>query len=251
MIVFKNIDVSFGTTSVFRNLTASIDAGDFITMIGPNGAGKTTFFDVIAGKVLPQSGRIIIDGVDVTHQHEIDRAAIIARLFQNPRLNTVASMTVAENLALASLKGRRAGVRSAMYSFPEEVLASMVRPLGIAIDDLLSRPMGALSGGQRQIIALVMATLHPPKILLLDEPTAALDPQAATKMLLFATSFIRQHGITTILITHDQRLALTLGNKLWVLRDGGIMQFDEQEKRLLEADMLIGDVDYAVLGHSK
>jgi putative ABC transport system ATP-binding protein len=247
MIELKNISVHFGGIPIFHNLSVRIKAGDFVTIIGANGAGKTTLFDLIAGRIVPQSGRIIIDGRDVTPLRELERAPLIARLFQNLRLNTVESMTVAENLALATYKGRRVGLHKAMQSFPFQIVENVLRPLNGNIDDLLDKPMGSLSGGQRQMIALIMATLCPPKILLLDEPTAVLDPQSATKMLIFAAAFIKQHAITTLLITHDQRIALRLGDKLWVVQSGSIKQYDEEEKKKLAPEDLIGEIDYEAL----
>jgi putative tryptophan/tyrosine transport system ATP-binding protein len=247
MLEFKNITVSFGKNHVLKNVSCQVDPGDFIVIVGANGAGKSTFFDTIAGKVKPTSGAIILDGTDISSYHELQRSPMITRIFQNTRLNCVGSMTVAQNLAFARYSRRRAGLVNGMHTLPESEAISLVKKLGMD-ESILTKKMNSLSGGQRQLIAFVMATQLIPQLLLLDEPTAALDPQAATRLLHYATTFIKQHAITTLLITHDPHIALSLGNKIWILDHGTIaQQFGSMEKQHLNPDKLIGQIDYAAL----
>jgi putative ABC transport system ATP-binding protein len=172
---------------------------------------------------------------------------MITRIFQNTRLNSVGSMTVAQNLAFARYSRRRAGLVNGMHALPEVEAINLVKQLGMD-ESILTKKMNSLSGGQRQLIAFVMATQLIPQLLLLDEPTAALDPQAATRLLQYATTFIKQHTITTLLITHDPHIALSIGNKIWLLDNGTIAhQFDSTEKQHLSPDQLIGQIDYRLL----
>lgn len=247
MLKLKNISVSFDKKNVLKNLSATLQHGDFVTIVGSNGAGKSTLFDLIAGRIKPEVGRIELDGQDITGLDERARSVSIARLFQNTHLSSVPSLTVSENLALATAKGRSTGLGNIMKSFPEHIVELVLKPMGMDVEALLDRPMGLLSGGQRQIISLVMATLVPPKLLLLDEPTAALDPVAATKLLVFAAELIKKHKITTLLITHDQRIATHLGNKLWILENGTISKTFGEEKKSISTSLLAGDVDYEKL----
>ncbi len=245
MLQLKNINVWFDNNHIVRDISCDVQPGDFIVIVGTNGAGKTTLFDAIAGKIKPNSGAIVVDNVDITALHEQQRAHIITRLFQNTKLNSVGSLTVAQNLAMANYSRRRARLVDGMQVMPQELAEKIITELGGDVS-LLEKPMNALSGGQRQLIAFVMATQAIPKILLLDEPTAALDPQASTILLHHATKFIKQHAITTLLITHDPHIALSIGNKIWVLEHGRITkQYGEQEKKHLNPDQLIGQIDYA------
>lgn len=248
MLNLKNINVTFGTNHVLKNISCTVDAGDFIVIVGANGAGKSTFFDTIAGKVTPTSGTIVIDGVDVTNRNEIERACLVTRLFQNPRLNSVGSMTVAQNLAMARYSRRRAQLVNGMNELTIKQAEEILQPAHIDAQSIVQKPMNSLSGGQRQLIAFIMSTQHTPKILLLDEPTAALDPQAATKLLKLACQFTHKHAITTLLITHDPYIALSIGNKIWVLENGKISkQFLAEDKKNLNAHDLIGHIDYDTL----
>jgi len=247
MLEFKNINVSFGNNHVLKNVSCQVKQGDFIVIVGANGAGKSTFFDTIAGKTKPTSGAIILDGIDISRYSELQRSSMITRIFQNTRLNSVGSMTVAQNLAFARYSRRRVQLVDGMNTLPAIEAIKLVENLGID-KSILTKKMNSLSGGQRQLIAFVMATQLIPKILLLDEPTAALDPQAATRLLQYATSFIKQHNITTLLITHDPHIALSIGNKVWILDNGTIaQQFSSAEKQNLNPDKLIGQIDYGLL----
>lgn len=240
MIELKNVTVTCGGHSIIKNVSAHVQPGDVITIIGPNGAGKSTLLELIAGTIKPTSGSIWIDGNDVTELNDIVRAPMIARLCQNPNMNVVNTMSVIDNLILANLKGRRACLRTALRSkeiaINNKLLATVV---GQGLNGLIERPMGALSGGQRQTIALAMATLKQPKVLLLDEPTAALDPTSAGKMLNGAVEHINNHSITTLLITHDVRIAKQIGNKLWVIEEGCLSQQIGIEKRKMSIDQIL------------
>lgn len=247
MLKLTNINVWYGNNHILRDLNCTIERGDFIVIVGANGAGKSTFFDVIAGKVKPTSGSIHLDGVDITALNELERSAMITRLFQNTRLNSVGSMTVAQNLAMAHYSRRSARFVNGTQALPRAQAGQLLQGIGMP-ETLLDKSMQQLSGGQRQLIAFIMATQLIPKVLLLDEPTAALDPQASTKLLSFATKFIKQHAVTSLLITHDPHIALSIGNKVWILERGTITkQYSAQEKKNLNPDKLIGQIDYAAL----
>lgn len=249
MLKLKNITITFGSNTVLNELSCTIAPGDFVVIVGANGAGKSTFFDLIAGKIKPTSGQILLDDLDITHLDEVQRAPFISRLFQNTKQSVVPSMTVAENLAMALYKNKPISLKNGMASFPTDIITTLLKPLNL--DGLMQKPMGMLSGGQRQMIAFIMATLQPPRLLLLDEPTAALDPASATKLLTFATAYLKQHQITTLLITHDPQLALALGNKLWVLENEGIgKMFTGDEKRNVTPENLVGHIDYKALAHN-
>ncbi len=247
MLKLNKINVSFGSHHVLKNTTCSAQPGDFIVIVGTNGAGKSTFFDTIAGRILPESGTITLDEVDVTQKNEQARASSITRIFQNTSLNSVGSLTVWQNLALAQYSRKSAQLRDGMTAMPRNKAEELMHQLGLPIF-MLDKTMQSLSGGQRQLIAFGMATLHIPKILLLDEPTAALDPQASTKLLSHAVSFIKKNKVTTLLITHDPHIALSIGNKIWILDQGVITkEFNEADKKNLHPDQLIGHIDYEKL----
>lgn len=247
MLQLKNINVSFGSHHVLRDLSCTVEAGDFIVIVGTNGAGKSTFFDTIAGTLQPTSGHIILDNGDITAQDERERSSAITRIFQNTHLNSVGSMTVAENLALALYSRRPARLIDGMNGMSQEKAEHIMKNIGMD-SSLLHKKMNQLSGGQRQLIAFTMATQLIPKVLLLDEPTAALDPQASTKLLSHAIRFIKEHAITTLVITHDPHIALSIGNKIWVLSQGKIVkEFNKEDKQHLHPEELIGQIDYASL----
>jgi len=247
MLTLSNINVSFGTNHILQNLSCHADSGDFIVIVGANGAGKSTFFDTIAGKIKPTSGTILLDNNDITNLSELQRSSMITRIFQNTRLNSVGSLTVAQNLAIANYSRRNARLMNGMSAMPLEKAEQLVRTVGMD-PSILHRPMNALSGGQRQLIAFVMATQLQPKLLLLDEPTAALDPQSSTALLKHATLFIKKHAITTLLITHDPQIAFSIGNKIWVLENGTISkEFTAADKPHLDPNHLIGQIDYDLI----
>ncbi|HEV2917276.1 MAG TPA: ATP-binding cassette domain-containing protein [Candidatus Babeliales bacterium] len=247
MLSLNSINVRFDSNYILRDLSCQVKQGDFIVIVGTNGAGKSTFFDTIAGKIKPISGSILLDGIDVTYWNELKLSSMVTRIFQNTQLNSVGSMTVEQNLAMTQYSRRSARLIDGMADMPTNRAQELVHTLGMP-ESILKKSMNTLSGGQRQLIAFVMATQQIPKILLLDEPTAALDPQASTKLLQYATQFIRKNKITTLLITHDPHIALSIGNKIWVLEHGTITkQFELEEKENLKPDHLIGHIDYDAL----
>lgn len=247
MLHLNAINVWFGRHHVLKNLSCSVEAGDFIVVLGTNGAGKSTLFDTIAGRVIPKTGSVFLNGHDITQRDEQERAGKVTRIFQNTKLNSVGSLTVAENLCMAHYSRRNARLTPGTATATQEQLETIINNLGMD-KTILHRRMHQLSGGQRQLIAFAMATQKIPQLLLLDEPTAALDPQASTRLLQHAAAFIRKHHITTLLITHDPHIALSLGNKIWVLEDGHVARtFSQQEKQGLNPDKLVGQIDYASL----
>jgi putative ABC transport system ATP-binding protein len=244
MLELKNINVSFGQHHILRDLSCVVEDGDFIVIVGGNGAGKSTFFDTIAGKVRPESGTISMDGSDITSLNEQQRSGMVTRIFQNTALNSVGIFTVQQNLAMAHYSRRSARLADGMELLPRSRAEKLIQNVGMDVS-ILDKTMNSLSGGQRQLIAFVMATQLIPKILLLDEPTAALDPQAATTLLKYAGHFIKEHKVTTLLITHDPYIAMSMGNKIWVLENGIISRrFAAAEKKNLHPDELIGHIDY-------
>ncbi len=248
MISVKGLRVVIKGKEILKDISCEINRGDFVVIVGANGAGKTTFFDSLSGRRLPTSGIIALNGIDISRMSALDRAPMIAQLFQNPQLNSVGSMTVAQNLALCTQKGRAARLVDGLRALPTDLITSTLSGLIPNIVQLLSTPMSSLSGGQRQLIAFFMTTFVSPQLLLLDEPTAALDPQAATKLLQFAQQYIQDNKITTVLITHDPELALAVGTKIWVLEQGTLVkQFDRNELGQLTAKDLIGSIDYQAL----
>lgn len=247
MLQLKNIDVWFGNHHVLKDISCNVNQGDFVIIVGTNGAGKSTFFDTIAGKVLPQHGNIMLDGNNITALDELERSGMVTRIFQNTQLNSVGSLTVHQNLAIAQYSRRNAGLVNGLQAMPRHEAEAIIKNLGLN-PTILDKQMKTLSGGQRQLIAFAMSTQLIPKVLLLDEPTAALDPQAATKLLHYANTFIKKHNITTLLITHDPHIALSMGNKIWILENGTISkQFEQDQKRNLNPDELIGQIDYATI----
>lgn len=238
MLQLINIVKKFHHQEVLRNLSCRVAPGDFVIIMGPNGTGKTTLFDIIAGKVAPDKGSLFLDGVDITTMKEGKRALLIGRLFQNTYQGTCSSLTVRENLALAALKGRRAGFRLATELFSEEWMSDFLVPLGL--EEILDVSLGLLSGGQRQMVAFIMTILKPIKLLLLDEPTAALDPNAAAQLLLFAQKYAQRNGVPILLITHDPVIAQQMGDRLWMLGQGSIQKEFGSEKKTLPLETLLG-----------
>jgi putative ABC transport system ATP-binding protein len=229
MLELRRVNKTFnpGTVNEKKALTdidLTVADGDFITIIGSNGAGKSTLFNAISGAFLPDSGRIYLDGRDITYEPDYKRAKYIGRLFQDPKTGTAPSMTVEENLTLAAGGGR-------WLSLPRraerEALRERVASLGLGLEDRMNTPVGLLSGGQRQAVTLLMATINPPKVLLLDEHTAALDPSAAEKILEVTEKTVREQGLTCLMITHNMRSALSVGSRTVMMRDGRII-FDAQ-----------------------
>ena len=228
--------------AALRNLSLHLDRGDFATIVGSNGAGKSTLFNAIAGSFFVDSGSIALGGEDITFAPEYRRAAQIGRLFQDPLRGTAPHMTIEENMSLAYLRTTRG--KNAFFSrvtkkdraFFREQLAQ----LGMGLENRMEQPVGLLSGGQRQALTLLMATMVPPQLLLLDEHTAALDPATAEKVLEITKSVVEEHHITTLMVTHNMHQALELGNRT-LMMDQGRVVFDVagEERSTLTVDDLL------------
>ena len=225
MLDVRNITLTFnsGTTDEKRaldDLSLHAEHGDFISIIGANGAGKSTLFNAIAGSFLTDSGEILLDGEDITLMPEHKRAKRIGRLFQDPMRGSAPGMTIEENLALAAGTG---GWLSHVTRAEKQRFRDRVALLGMGLEDRMRQPVGLLSGGQRQALTLMMATFHPPKLLLLDEHTAALDPGTAEKVLTLTKQIVQENGLTCLMITHNMLSALELGNRTIMMHRGRIV----------------------------
>ena len=242
MLNISHISKSFnpGTPNeklVLNDLSLNVEKGDFITIIGANGAGKSTLLNAIAGSFIADSGTITIAGCDITLMPEHIRAKHIGRLFQDPMRGTAPGMTIEENLALASGRG---GWLSRLSRADRAALRDRVAMLNMGLEDRMQQPVGLLSGGQRQALTLLMATLVTPKLLLLDEHTAALDPKTAAKVLALSDQIVAENHLTTLMITHNMRDAIRHGNRL-IMMDRGRIVLDisgEEKSRLTKADLL-------------
>lgn len=221
--VFHRGDVN--EVHALRGLNLEVPAGQFVTVIGSNGAGKSTLFNVVAGVFAPSEGRIVLNGEDVTRTPEHRRARLIGRVFQNPLLGTAASMSIAQNLALALLRGRHHRLASGVTPARERQFRDLLAPLGLGLENRLDAKVALLSGGQRQALTLLMATMTQPLLLLLDEHTAALDPGTAQKILELTRTLVAQQQLTTLMITHNMQQALTTGDRT-LMMDGGQIVLD-------------------------
>jgi putative ABC transport system ATP-binding protein len=206
-----------------NGVNLDLQTEQFVTMIGSNGAGKTSLLNVIAGVYPPTRGSISIDGVEVTRWPEYSRAKLVGRVFQNPLLGTAATMTIAQNLTLAWLRGKPLRMRSGVTHERKAMFRELLAPLGLELEDRLDERVSSLSGGQRQALTLLIATLTRPKILLLDEHTAALDPAKAAKVLDLTCQIVTGHKLTTLMITHNMQQALDYGDRLLMMDRGRIV----------------------------
>lgn len=242
MLELSNLKMIFskGTPDeklALNNLSLTVNDGDFITIIGANGAGKSTLFNAIAGTYLTEEGSIVLDGKDITSMPEHKRAKLIGRLFQDPMKGSAPGMTIEENLALAAGHG---GWLSTLSKKDKKLFREKLSLLGMGLEDRMNQQVGLLSGGQRQALTLMMATINPPKILLLDEHTAALDPGTAEKVLNLTTKIVEENKITCLMITHNMQSALELGNRT-IMMDSGRVIYDvanEERKGLTVSDLL-------------
>jgi putative ABC transport system ATP-binding protein len=228
MIRLKTVSVTFTSSpthqkKALKNLSLTIGEGDYITVIGSNGAGKSTLLNVIAGEVIPQNGTIWIDQENVTQLPSYHRSRNVARVFQDPLSGTCADLTIAENLALAWGRGRRRSLRYALTASIRDLFYSKLKHLQLGLENRLDTPIGMLSGGQRQSISLLMATLSPLKVLLLDEHTSALDPKIASFMMELTQRIIKEQNLTTLQVTHSLNQALHYGNRTIMLHEGRII----------------------------
>lgn len=222
------------------NLSLTLNDGDFVTVIGGNGAGKSTLLNAISGVWSPDSGRIEIDGVDVTDMAEYKRAQFLGRVFQDPMKGTAPDMEIAENLSIAARRGKRRGLSWGIRRNERQRYRELLATLELGLETRLSAKVGLLSGGQRQAVTLLMATLKRPKLLLLDEHTAALDPKTAAKVLEITDRIVNENKLTTIMITHNMRDAIDHGNRLIMMHQGQIIVdvAGEEKKNLKVEDLL-------------
>ena len=245
MLEIKNIWKTFNPGTVnekvaLRDLSLTLNDGDFVTVIGGNGAGKSTLLNAVAGVWPVDRGSISIDGVNVTKLPEHKRAKYIGRVFQDPMMGTAATMQIEENLALAARRGKLRGLARGITKKERSTYRELLAGLDLGLEDRLTSKVGLLSGGQRQAVTLLMATLQKPKLLLLDEHTAALDPKTAEKVLATTDRVVEADHLTTIMITHNMRDAIAHGNRLIMMYDGRIVIDVEGEakKKLTVEDLL-------------
>ncbi|MCI7095761.1 MAG: ABC transporter ATP-binding protein [Clostridiales bacterium] len=245
MLEIKNIYKTFnpGTINEKRALNGvslTLQPGEFVTVIGGNGAGKSTLLNSIAGVFNVDEGQILIDGVDVTHLPEFKRAKYIGRVFQDPMMGTAATMQIEENMALAARRGKRRTLRPGITREEREQYREQLKILGLGLENRMTAKVGLLSGGQRQALTLLMATLQRPKLLLLDEHTAALDPKTAAKVLEATEKIVQKDHLTTMMITHNMRDAIAHGNRLVMMYDGRVVvDVSGEEKKNLTVEQLL------------
>jgi putative ABC transport system ATP-binding protein len=228
MIELKNITKIFhkGTINenkAISNLNLRINKGDFVTVIGSNGAGKSTMLNLVAGYLLPDEGNVIIGGKDVTNMFDYKRASFIGKVFQDPLSGTAGSLTIEENLAIAKKRGEKRWFSMGVKSSDRELFKEKLKILDLGLEKRLKDTVGLLSGGQRQSLTLLMATLVQPQILLLDEHTAALDPKTATKIIELTEFFVKEYNLTAMMVTHNMKQALALGNRTIMMHKGEIV----------------------------
>ena len=245
MLELKNIHKTFNPGTInekvaLNGLNLSLDNGDFVTVIGGNGAGKSTMLNAVAGTWMVDEGQILIDGEDVTKLPEHKRAIYLGRVFQDPMTGTAATMEIQENLALAKRRGKRRLLAPGITKAEREEYVSLLAPLGLGLETRLTSKVGLLSGGQRQALTLLMATLKKPKLLLLDEHPAALDPKTAAKVLDLTETIVNRDRLTTLMITHNMRDAILHGNRLIMMWEGRVVLDirGEEKKHLTVNDLL-------------
>lgn len=245
MLKIQNIHKTFNPGTInekvaLNGVNLNLNPGDFVTIIGGNGAGKSTTLNAIAGVWSVDEGKIIIDGVDITKLSEHKRALYLGRVFQDPMTGTAATMSIEENMAIAARRGERRGLGWGITKKERERYKEALKELDLGLEDRLSSKVGLLSGGQRQAITLLMASLKKPKLLLLDEHTAALDPKTAAKVLAISDKIIQEHQLTAMMVTHNMKDAIAHGNRLIMMHEGKII-YDvsgEEKKNLKVADLL-------------
>lgn len=236
MLELKNIYKTFNPGTInekvaLNGLNLTLNEGDFVTVIGGNGAGKSTMLNAVAGTWQVDEGQIIIDGIDVTKLSEHKRAAYLGRVFQDPMTGTAATMGIEENLALAKRRGKTRLLKPGITKKEREEYKELLKVLGLGLEDRLTSKVGLLSGGQRQALTLLMATMVPPDLLLLDEHTAALDPGTADKVLKLTQEIIEKNHTTCLMVTHNMQQALSMGNRTLMMDDGKIVLDVEGKER--------------------
>ena len=245
MLELKNICKTFNPGTInaktaLNDLSLTLADGDFVTVIGGNGAGKSTMLNATAGTFFVDSGKVIIDGSDVTNLPEHKRAAFIGRVFQDPMMGTAATMQIDENLALAARRGLARTLKTGITKKEHDEYYELLKTLDLGLENRMTSKVGLLSGGQRQAVTLLMATLKKPKLLLLDEHTAALDPKTAAKVLTLSEKIVEENHLTTLMITHNMKDAIKYGNRLIMMYEGHVI-YDvkgEEKKNLQVSDLL-------------
>ena len=245
MLQLKNIHKTFNLGTInekvaLNGVDITLNEGDFVTVIGGNGAGKSTMLNAIAGVWPIDEGSILIDGVDVTGLPEHKRAQYLGRVFQDPMTGTTATMQIDENLALAARRGKKRGLGWGISKKEKKQYYEILKTLDLGLEDRMTSKVGLLSGGQRQALTLLMATLQKPKLLLLDEHTAALDPKTAAKVLALTDQIVSDNHLTTLMITHNMKDAIAHGNRLIMMNEGKIILDigPEEKKKLTVEDLL-------------
>lgn len=246
MLKVTNVRKTFNKGTInekkaLNGINLQLNEGDFVTVIGGNGAGKSTTLNMIAGVYPIDSGKIEIDGINISRDPEFKRAKYIGRVFQDPMMGTAAGMEIEENLALALRRGEKRGLRWGIKSNEREIYHKELSRLGLGLEDRMTSRVGLLSGGQRQALTLLMATLKKPKLLLLDEHTAALDPKTAAKVLELTNEMVTSDNLTTLMVTHNMRDAIAIGNRLIMMNEGKII-YDvsgDEKKNLTVDDLLV------------
>lgn len=228
MLELKNISKTFlaGTENEHKaldNLSLTLKDGEFVTVVGSNGAGKSTLFNAVCGNFYVDSGRIILGGKDITYMKEHKRSKLIGRVFQDPMKGTAPNMTIEENLALAYSRGKNNVFGVALGKRDREMFAAALSEFGMGLEDRMKTKVGLLSGGQRQVVTLLMCTLIPPKLLLLDEHTAALDPATSEKIMDITKTIVKKHQLTTMMITHNLNAAIKTGSRTVMMDSGSII----------------------------
>ena len=251
MLKIQNLSKSFhnsyiGENKLFSNMNLTIKKGDFVTIIGSNGTGKSTLLNILSGVVKESSGNILLEGVDITKLPEHKRTKIISRVFQNPELGTCPSMTVRENLSLALNKGKLGNLKYCLR-YKNDYLESLLNDISLDLKKMLDVEVKYLSGGQRQALSLIMASVNNPKVLLLDEHTAALDPKTSSEVMELTKKIVTEKNITSLMVTHNLRDAINYGNRLIMLHKGEIiLDLNEKEKKNLTVEDILKKFEYAV-----
>ncbi|MCH4020036.1 MAG: ATP-binding cassette domain-containing protein [Erysipelotrichaceae bacterium] len=244
-LVLRHVSKTFNKGTINEkkaliDVTLTLHDGDFVTVIGSNGAGKSTLLNAVAGVWPIDDGQIVIDGHDVTGLPDFKRAAYVGRVFQDPMTGTAATMQIDENLALAARRGKRRGLSWGVTKQEQNEYQKLLKPLNLGLEDRLTSKVGLLSGGQRQAVTLLMASLQKPKILLLDEHTAALDPKTAEKVLALTNSVIEKDHLTAMMVTHNMMDAIKNGNRLIMMHEGHIIvDIAGEEKKKLTVETLL------------
>jgi putative ABC transport system ATP-binding protein len=239
--VRKKFHTELGTVKeIFNGFNLEIEKGDFLTIIGSNGAGKTTLLDTITGNVVPDGGKIVVNGKDITNLPRYMRCDFISKVYQNPAMGTAPSMTVYENLSMADNKGKVFGLTMGLNKKRKTHYRRLLKELDLGIEDQMDTNVGSLSGGQRQCLALIMSTLNKPEVLLLDEHTAALDPKTSKIIMEKTKEIVEKNNITTLMITHNLQDAINYGNRLIMLHEGKILlDINGEEKKNLTTEKLL------------